>query len=194
MSDCEVWSKIQERDGNIVTFCWEAGGFQARIGFKTKKRKLKSINSRFSFKLDVGNELSSQAVARQVFSPLRIFTTVFGMGTGGFFSLGHQQTCVCCLPIILGFQRVHWKLHKIYYHHFLTNSWLLLYTTLSLTSFCFAKFPFVLLRASSSFGLRPHSTQNLFRKSPRPISNARLKMLPLLHLHPINVVIYNGTY
>ena len=32
------------------------------------------------------------------------------------------------------------------------------------------------------------------RKSPRPISNARLKMLPLLHLHPINVVIYNGTY
>ena len=36
--------------------------------------------------------------------------------------------------------------------------------------------------------------QNLFRKSPRPISNARLKMLPLLHLHPINVVIYNGTY
>ena len=33
-----------------------------------------------------------------------------------------------------------------------------------------------------------------FRKSPRPISNAWLKMLPLLHLHPINVVIYNGTY
>ena len=33
-----------------------------------------------------------------------------------------------------------------------------------------------------------------FRKSPRPISNARLKMLPLLHLHPINVIIYNGTY
>ena len=32
------------------------------------------------------------------------------------------------------------------------------------------------------------------KKSPRPISNARLKMLPLLHLHPINVVIYNGTY
>ena len=33
-----------------------------------------------------------------------------------------------------------------------------------------------------------------FRKSPRPISNTRLKMLPLLHLCPINVVIYNGTY
>ena len=34
----------------------------------------------------------------------------------------------------------------------------------------------------------------LFRKSPRPISNARLKMLPLLHLHPINLVICQGTY
>ena len=32
------------------------------------------------------------------------------------------------------------------------------------------------------------------RKSPRPISNARLKMLPLLHLHPINLVICQGTY
>ena len=71
---------------------------------------------------------------------------------------------------------------------------ILLHTSQSLTSFCFAKFPFVLLRASSSFGLRPHSTQISIRKSPRPISNARLKMLPLLHLHPINVVIYNGTY
>ena len=136
-----------------VTFCKRRVVSQARIGFKTKKRKLKSINSRFSFKLDVGNELSSQAVARQVFSPLRIFTTVFGMGTGGFFSLGHQQTFVCCLPIILGFQLVRWKLHKIH-----------------------------------------SSIYNFFRKSPRPISNARLKMLPLLHLHPIYVVIYNGTY
>ena len=39
-----------------------------------------------------------------------------------------------------------------------------------------------------------HSTQNLFRKSPRPISNTRLKMLPLLHLCPINVIFYDGTY
>ena len=38
-----------------------------------------------------GNELSSQAVARQVFSPRWVFTTVFGMGTGVFLTLGHQQ-------------------------------------------------------------------------------------------------------
>ena len=83
----------------------------------------------------------------------------------------------------------------IRYNIILNNSVeILLYASQSLTSFCFAKFPFVSLRASSSFGLRPHSTQISIRKSPRPISNARLKMLPLLHLHPIYVVIYNGTY
>ena len=36
--------------------------------------------------------------------------------------------------------------------------------------------------------------QNSIKKSPRPISIAWLKMLPLLHLRPINVVICNGTY
>ena len=49
---------------------------------------------------------------------------------------------------------------------------------------------------------KPFNSKSLFglhtalrvRKSPRPISNARLKMLPLLHLHPINVIFYNGTY
>ena len=121
--------------------------------YNAKKENWLSNQFSFFLKLDVGNELSSQAVARQVFLPLRIFTTVFGMGTGGFFSLGHQQTFVCCLPIILGFQLVRWKLHKIH-----------------------------------------SSIYNFFRKSPRPISNTRLKMLPLLHLCPINVVIYNGTY
>ena len=122
---------------------------------KTKLKSETTNPSNFAFflKIDVGNELSSQEVALQVLSPLRVFTTVFGMGTGGFLLLGHQQTFVCCLPIILGFQLIRWKLHKIH-----------------------------------------SSIYNFFRKSPRPISNARLKMLPLLHLHPIYVVIYNGTY
>ena len=169
------------------------GWFPSENCFHIKKAKIEIHQFSLLFNLDVGNELSSQEVALQVFSPLRVFTTVFGMGTGGFLSLGHQQTFVCCLPIILGFQLVRWKLHKIY---IILNNYveILLYATLPLTSFCFAKLPFVLLRASSSFGLRPHSTQISIRKSPRPISNARLKMLPLLHLHPINVVIYNGTY
>ena len=51
------------------------------------------IHSFYSFsKLDVGSVLSSQAVARQVLSPLQVFTTVFGMGTGGLLAIGHQQT------------------------------------------------------------------------------------------------------
>lgn len=70
----------------------------------TKKRdKLKSINLSLFLKLDVGNVLSSQEVALQVFSPLQVFTTVFGMGTGGLPAIGHQQTCRLLLPIILGF-------------------------------------------------------------------------------------------
>ena len=53
-----------------------------------------NIQSFYSFsKVDVGSVLSSQAVARQVLSPLQGFTTVFGMGTGGLPAIGHQQTC-----------------------------------------------------------------------------------------------------
>ena len=44
-----------------------------------KRDKLKSINLSLFLKLDVGNVLSSQEVALQVFSPLQVFTTVFGM-------------------------------------------------------------------------------------------------------------------
>ena len=49
--------------------------------------KIHSFNS--LSKLDASNVLSSQAVARQVFSPLQVFTTVFGMGTGGLLAIGH---------------------------------------------------------------------------------------------------------
>ena len=70
---------------------------------KKKRDKLKSINLSLFLKLDVGNVLSSQEVALQVFSPLQVFTTVFGMGTGGLPAIGHQQTFRLLLPIILGF-------------------------------------------------------------------------------------------
>ena len=49
--------------------------------------KIHSFNS--LSKLDASNVLSSQAVARQVLSPLQVFTTVFGMGTGGLLAIGH---------------------------------------------------------------------------------------------------------
>lgn len=71
--------------------------------FKQKKSQIEIHQFNSFFKLDVGNVLSSQEVALQVFSPLQVFTTVFGMGTGGLPAIGHQQTCRLLLPIILGF-------------------------------------------------------------------------------------------
>ena len=55
-------------------------------------KKSVSLFSKHSFKLELGNELFSQAVIRQVLSPLAVFTTVFGMGTGGFLPLCHQES------------------------------------------------------------------------------------------------------
>ena len=68
-----------------------------------KKNRFEILQIGSYFKLDVGNVLSSQEVALQVFSPLQGFTTVFGMGTGGLPAIGHQQTFRLLLPIILGF-------------------------------------------------------------------------------------------
>ena len=80
-------------------------------------------------------------------------------------------------------------------HQILTLYRLLLHAPLSFTSFCLRKTVVHLTPRYFVLGAsHRHTTQNLFRKSPRPISNAWLKMLPLLHLHPINVIIYNGTY
>ncbi len=41
--------------------------------------------------INPGTGLSSQAVTRQVLSLLTVFTVVFGMGTGVFRSLRHQE-------------------------------------------------------------------------------------------------------
>ena len=140
-------------------------------------------------------------MALQVFSPLRIFTTVFGMGTGGFFSLGHQQACRLLLLLIYS-SSIYAEDCIKYNHQFITfsaYSRLCNQRLLRLLSFRFVRngaivvlrFQFVIAYAMPNSSSAPPCG---FRKSPRPISNARLKMLPLLHLHPINVVIYNGTY
>ena len=47
-------------------------------------RNIRKTRETYSVSLDdVGYELSSRAVASQVFSPLQRLTSVFGMGTGG---------------------------------------------------------------------------------------------------------------
>ena len=65
--------------------------------FIQKKSQIEIHQFNSFFKLDVGNVLSSQEVALQVFSPLQVFTTVFGMGTGVFLTLGHQQILLTLL-------------------------------------------------------------------------------------------------
>ena len=77
------------RTKRLSIVLWEAGGFPVRIILYTKKWEPIIQLILTLFNLDVGNELSSQEVALQVFSPLRVFTTVFGMGTGGLPLLGH---------------------------------------------------------------------------------------------------------
>ena len=64
-----------------------------------KKSQIEIHQFNSFFKLDVGNVLSSQEVALQVFSPLQVFTTVFGMGTGGLLAIGHQRILLHTLEI-----------------------------------------------------------------------------------------------
>ena len=104
---------IREPVKTNLTFSERKGGLQQYRLFEfrkkfvlfrsQKKEPIWNPSNQFFSKLDVGNVLSSQEVALQVFSPLQVFTTVFGMGTGGLPAIGHQQTCRLLLPIILGF-------------------------------------------------------------------------------------------
>ena len=165
--------------------------FERKGGLPTTHKKKKNwLSNQFFFfsKIDAGNGLSSQEVALQVLSSLWVFTTVFGMGTGGLLMLGHQ--------------RILWirsKLHKIQAlrFHQLTLSWTIALRCTVVHSILLSQ-KFRSLRSALHrvrlTDVRRHSTQSSIRKSPRPISNTRLKMLPLLHLCPINVIIYNGTY
>ena len=45
------------------------------------------------FKFGSGNDLSFREATLRVLSAMKVFTTVFGMGTGSFLSLCHQKTC-----------------------------------------------------------------------------------------------------
>ena len=114
------------------------------------------------------------------------------MGTGGLPTIGHQQTFRLLMLIILNLSCT-LKIAQDKIYHQLTFS-------VRAIGSCGIKDSYVAIvvfrppkpfTSKSLFGLH---TALRVRKSPRPISNARLKMLPLLHLHPINVIIYNGTY
>ncbi len=125
------------------------------LGMNEQQNKRTSKNLEVLLKLECGNDLSSREAALRVLSAIKVFTTVFGMGTGGIPSLGHRKSfCV------FNFQ-------------------------FQYTESCIEyKEPIWCLKIISI----------IFRKSPRPISNTQLHLLPNFYLCPINVVICNGTY
>ena len=95
MSDFHLF-QLNKHDTSLFILIWCKN---LHPTFTKKRDKLKSINLSLFLKLDVGNVLSSQEVALQVFSPLQVFTTVFGMGTGGLLAIGHQRILLHTLEI-----------------------------------------------------------------------------------------------
>ena len=96
MSDFHLF-QLNKHDTSLFFLIWCKNLHHT---FLQKKRdKLKSINLSLFLKLDAGIVLSSQEVALQVFSPLQVFTTVFGMGTGGLLAIGHQRILLHTLEI-----------------------------------------------------------------------------------------------
>ena len=67
------------------------------------KKITSDIILRLFSKLRSGNDLSSREATLRVLSAREVFTTVFGMGTGGILTICHQR-------ILLA---IRWKLHKI---------------------------------------------------------------------------------
>ena len=103
MSDFYLF-QLNKHDTNLFFLIWcknlhHTFLLSAQQNLTKKRDKLKSINLSLFLKLDAGIVLSSQEVALQVFSPLQVFTTVFGMGTGGLLAIGHQRILLHTLEI-----------------------------------------------------------------------------------------------
>ena len=103
MSDFHLF-QLNKHDTSLFFLIWcknlhPAFLLSAQQNLTKKRDKLKSINLSLFLKIDAGIVLSSQEVALQVFSPLQVFTTVFGMGTGGLLAIGHQRILLHTLEI-----------------------------------------------------------------------------------------------
>ena len=70
-------------NGGIFT-----ASFKGRYELQTKESPDNSELS--STNIGIGNDLSSREATLRVLSALEVFTTVFGMGTGGILLLSHR--------------------------------------------------------------------------------------------------------
>ena len=59
------------------------------------------MDSRFFLKYGSGNDLSFREATLRVLSAMKVFTTVFEMGTGGILSLCHQKTFLIPIKVCL---------------------------------------------------------------------------------------------
>ena len=63
---------------------------EGKMGVAIKKDL--EINLSLFLKYRFGNDLSSREATLRVLSAMKVFTTVFGMGTGGVLSLCHRKS------------------------------------------------------------------------------------------------------
>lgn len=153
-----------------------------------------------------GDDLSSRSVSRQVLSARESLTSVFGMGTGGSF-----------LPLSPLWLYIRLSPHT---YKFLCVSFSFLpfpdsvrfgppdFVSETLSS-SFPKtynYTAISLSKKLSFHLSARKNYRIFvkrfceklsslsRSSPRPISIGQLNTLRHLHLRPINLVVFKGSY
>ena len=80
----------------------------------TNKKESPNFSELSFIKFRFGNDLSSREATLRVLSAREVFTTVFGMGTGGVLLLSHRKAFVLpTFEIDFGINRfTHWKLHN----------------------------------------------------------------------------------
>ena len=76
-------------------------------GANKQMRLTKSVSNA---KYGAGNDLSFREATLRVLSAMKVFTTVFGMGTGGFLSLCYQQNFLyagsCIMKLLITYAPV----------------------------------------------------------------------------------------
>ena len=153
-----------------------------------------------------GDDLSSRSVSRQVLSARESLTSVFGMGTGGSFlplsplwlyiRLSPHTYKFLCVSFFLssfsGFSPIRSPRLRF------GNAFVFFPEDLQLHSNIASQKALFHLSARKNYRIFVkrfcEKLSSLSRSSPRPISIGQLNTLRHLHLRPINLVVFKGSY
>ena len=153
-----------------------------------------------------GDDLSSRSVSRQVLSARESLTSVFGMGTGGsFLPLSPLWLYIRLSPHTYKFLCVSFSLLPFpdsvrfgppdFVSETLSSSFP---KTYNYTAIPLSKKALFHLSARKNYRIFVkrfcEKLSSLSRSSPRPISIGQLNTLRHLHLRPINLVVFKGSY